>query len=217
MVPQVHELLGLGQAKDGGNKKTFADDVLKIEICGPNQEHLSIIDVPGIFKKTTPGVTTKTDMTMVRNMVTNYMRNPRSVILAVIPANVDIATQEILEMAVDVDAKGERTLGVLTKPDLVDKGAESAIISILEGESHFLNLGWCVVRNHGQQALVHSLSDAAVEDRNAKEEAFFKNQQPWSDVSKDRVGIEALRIRLVEILAEMIKREFPRVRVSLPY
>ncbi len=59
------------------------------------------------------------------------MRNPRSVILAVIPANVDIATQEILEMAEELDVKGERTLGVLTKPDLVDKGAEPPVIAII--------------------------------------------------------------------------------------
>lgn len=77
------------------------------------------------------------------------MRNPRSVILAVIPANVDIATQEILEMAEEVDVKGERTLGVLTKPDLVDKGAEPTVITIIEGKSHALNLGWCIVRNPG--------------------------------------------------------------------
>lgn len=142
------------------------------------------------------------------------MRNPRSVILAVIPANVDIATQEILEMAEEQDGKGERTLGVFTKPDLVDKGAEPAVIAIIEGTSHPLNLGWCVVRNPGQQALANRLSDASANDRHATEKAFFKSEQPWSDVSKDRVGIEALRIRLVEILAEMIKGEFPRVRIA---
>jgi hypothetical protein len=56
-----------------------------------------VIDVPGIFKRTTPGVTTKSDMEMVERMVYGYMRNPRSVMLTVVPANVDIATQEILE------------------------------------------------------------------------------------------------------------------------
>ena len=139
------------------------------------------------------------------------MRNPRSIILAVIPANVDIATQEILEMAEELDAQGERTLGVLTKPDLVDKGAEPAVIAIIEGRSHALNLGWCIVRNPGQQALTNGLSDASAHDRHATEKAFFRNEQPWCNVSKDQVGIEALRIRLVEILAEMVKREFPRV------
>ena len=134
--------------------------------------------------------------------MTTYMRNPRSVILAVIPDNLDIANQGILEMAEELDVKGERTLGVLTKPDLVDKGAEPAIIDIIEGRSHVLNLGWCIVRNPGQQALANGLSDAAANDRHAIEKAFFKSEQPWSSVSTDRAGIEALRIRLVETLAE---------------
>ena len=60
--------MGLGQPDSDGNKKTFADDVLKIELYGPDREHLSVIDVPGIFKKSTPGVTTKADIAMVRNM-----------------------------------------------------------------------------------------------------------------------------------------------------
>jgi hypothetical protein len=74
--------------------------------------------LPGIFKNVTPGVTTKDDMELVRSMVLGYMENPRSVMLTVIPANVDVATQEILQLAADVDPEGKRTLGVLTKPDL---------------------------------------------------------------------------------------------------
>jgi hypothetical protein len=50
---------------------------------------------------------------------------------AVVPANVDIATQEIIQMAEDADPNGQRTLGVLTKPDLVDQGAEEKVDSYL--------------------------------------------------------------------------------------
>ena len=204
--------MGLGKAEGLGTeaKKTFADDVLKIEICGPSEQHLSFIDVPGIFKKTTPGLTSKADMAMVRSMVKTYMQNPRSVILAVIPANVDIATQEILDMAEECDPRGERTLGVLTKPDLVDKGAEQTVVDIVDGKSHPLNLGWCIVRNPGQQAL----ADGSV-DRYMTETVFFKTESPWNKVARDRLGIGALKTRLVEILAEMIKREFPRVSRGL--
>lgn len=81
---------------------------------------------------------------MVRQMVGKHLSNPRSIILllyhdlqfnrtpltdvrAVVAANVDIATQEIIQMAEDADPHGQRTLGVLTKPDLVDKGAEDKV------------------------------------------------------------------------------------------
>jgi Dynamin family len=129
----------MGVEPDGdGPKTTFSEDVLRLEIRGPTEEHFSVIDVPGIFKKTTQGVTTKSDISIVNDMVHHYMGNPRSVMLAVIPCNVDIATQEILERAEEVDPEGIRTLGVLTKPDLVDKGAEMTVVDLIEGRRHQL-------------------------------------------------------------------------------
>lgn len=123
--------MGLSISKED-SLPTFSSNVLRLEICGPEEDHLSVIDVPGIFRNTTPGVTTKEDKDMVRGMVLEYMRNPRSIMLTVVPANVDIATQEIIDMAREVDPEGNRTLGVLTKPDLVDKGAEGRVIDLVE-------------------------------------------------------------------------------------
>ena len=131
---QVQSVMGLKETGASDSVlETFSDDVLKIEICGPGQEHYSVIDVPGIFRNTTEGLTTDSDIEVVRNMVNQYMKNPRSIILAVVPANVDVATQEILKMAEKCDTKGVRTLGVLTKPDLVDKGAENRVVDLIEG------------------------------------------------------------------------------------
>ena len=134
--------MGLSDNSDEGERKpTFSRDVLCLGISGPDQDHLSVIDVPGIFKTTTKGLTTKDDILLVNNMVKGYMRNPRSVMLAVIPANVDVATQEILELAAEFDIDGNRTLGVLTKPDLVDGGAEPRVIDLVEGRAHPMKLG----------------------------------------------------------------------------
>jgi hypothetical protein len=138
---------------DGILKPTFSSDVLCLEISGPEQEHLSVIDVPGIFKSTTEGVTTKADIQLVRNMVNGYMDNPRSVMLTVFPASVDLATQEILELAAEADVHGDRTLGVLTKPDLVDRGAEYGVVDLVEGRARQMKLGWHIIRNPGQRDL----------------------------------------------------------------
>ncbi|KAI7457191.1 dynamin GTPase, partial [Hortaea werneckii] len=136
IMQEAHEQMGLiGEETTAIPRPTFSDDVLRLEISGPSQEHLSVIDVPGIFKIPTEGLTTKADIDLVRCMVRSYMENPRSVMLTVIPANVDVATQEIIELATDADPSGERTLGVFTKPDLVDRGAEPAVVSILNGHS----------------------------------------------------------------------------------
>jgi Dynamin family/Dynamin central region len=192
--------------RSGSTKPIFSKDVLRLEISGPEEEHLSVIDVPGIFKNTTPGFTTKADIALVRQMVQVYMENPRSVMLTVIPANVDVATQEILELASDADPDGHRTLGVLTKPDIVDEGAEPRVMDLVLGRAHVMKLGWHLVRNLGQK----QLSDQSC-DRQSEENKFFETKAPWNSLEKSRVGIRALRIRLQDILATHIRREFPKV------
>ena len=206
--------MGLGGVPDSGlQAKSFSEDVLKLEICGPDEQHLTVIDIPGIFRKPTPGVTTKQDMVLVKQMAINYMKNERAVILAVVPANADLATQDITQVASEeADSEGQRTLGVLTKPDLVDKGGEPAVLDVLAGRQHQLNLGWFVVRNHGQKAL-----DAGDTDRNQVEKNFFETEAPWNTVPKDQAGIAALKARLVGLLEEMVQREFPKVRVYLSH
>ena len=93
-------------------QSNYSDDIFRIELCGPGKSHLSVIDVPGVFRTTEQGVTTE-DKLLVKNMVRRYVQNPRTIILAVLAANVDIATTEILDMAAEVDSSGQRTLGIL--------------------------------------------------------------------------------------------------------
>jgi hypothetical protein len=73
------------------NLPTFSPDILRLEINRPHKNHLSVIDIPGIFKNTTPSLTSKSDIALIRDMVLNYIRNPRSIMLTVVPANIDIA------------------------------------------------------------------------------------------------------------------------------
>jgi dynamin family protein len=198
--------MGLGHNDHKGTHGTFSEDVLCLEICGPKEQLFSVIDVPGIFRKTTVGVTTKQDQEIVLAMVKRYMANPRSIMLTVVPANVDIATQEILTMAEEVDEEGIRTLGVLTKPDLVDSGAEKPVLDLVKGVRHQLEMGWYILRNPGQKDIENSSTD-----RVAMERSFFRDRAPWNTLDKDRVGVEALQTRLQEILTSKIRSEFPKV------
>lgn len=147
---------------------------------------------------------------MIDQMVHEYMVNPRSVMLTVIPCNVDIATQEILERAEEVDPNGIRTLGVLTKPDLVDEGSESGVLDLIEGQRHQLQLGWHLLRNPGQLQVKDPLTS-----RQEIERDFFAYEAPWNQLNKDKTGIHSLRSRLQKIMAQHIRREFPKVGLHL--
>ena len=92
--------MGIGKSNEAGVSvtKSFSKDVLKIVITGPARENLSVFDIPGIIHNSVDGVTTEGDIELVKEMVQTYIKNERTIILAVIPANVDIATQDILKV-----------------------------------------------------------------------------------------------------------------------
>lgn len=190
---------------------TFSEHILKIEICGPEQPHLTVIDVPGIFRTATPGVTTDDDITLINNMVKGYMKDSRTIILAVVPCNVDIATQEILKLAKEADPNGIRTMGVLTKPDLApERATQQNILDLVQGKRKDLKLGYCVVKNRGADD-----ENSTLQQRNEQERGFFR-KEPWSAISSSkRVGIESLKTRLSELLMDISRREFPKVKAEI--
>ncbi|RYC84091.1 hypothetical protein BFJ63_vAg13021 [Fusarium oxysporum f. sp. narcissi] len=205
IMKKAHEHMGLRSDLSKGQGAIFSEDVLKVEINGPQEELLTIIDVPGIFRVAGDG-TTKNDMEMVNNLVRKYIKDERTVILAVLPSNVDIATQEILQLAEEFDKDGERTLGILTKPDLVtEKGAQDAVCDLLQGNRRPLTLGYYIVRNRGAD-------DAKVEHHEL--EQIFRNP-PWNQIPADKVGILALKEQLRGLLLDISTREFPKMMADI--
>ncbi len=85
-------------AKSDVNLPTFGEDILKIELSGPKRENLSIIDTPGIFRRCVDLRTTENDMALVKKMVESYIKDERTIILAVLPAGEDEENWEILSV-----------------------------------------------------------------------------------------------------------------------
>ncbi|KAM5345272.1 hypothetical protein ACJ41O_011134 [Fusarium nematophilum] len=205
------KVMGIKSSADGDSAgSAFSRDVLCVEISGPNEDHLTVIDVPGMFENETPGVTTKDDIELVKNMVRGYIEQSRTIILAVVPCNGDIANQKILTYAKEADPQGKRTLGVLTKPDLALEEATKAVIGdLVRGKRRDLQLGYCVVKNRGADD-----TSSSADERDRQEKNFF-SQAPWTKLSPDRLGIPALKVRVQQLLMDRTKSEFPTVRNDL--
>ncbi|KDN66110.1 putative interferon-induced GTP-binding protein Mx1 [Colletotrichum sublineola] len=207
---KANKAMGLRGVKAGNTSgSAFTEDILKIEINGPKlqQHYLTVIDVPGIFRAATKDMTTDDDIVLVRNLVKRYIKDQRTIILAVIPCNVDIATQEVLTLANEVDREGIRTMGVLTKPDLATERATQQIVcELIEGKRHQLRLGYCIVKNRSADD-----DTSTLRDRNMSENAFFSTT-PWARLkSTKRVGVNSLSVRLRDLLRDVSKKEFKNV------
>ena len=100
------------------------------------------------------------------------------VILAVSPANVDLANSDSLKLARSVDPRGLRTLGVLTKLDLMDAGTNA--LDVLTGRTYPLKLGFVGVVNRSQQDIMQNLP---MEEARQKEEDFFRSHSVYRNIA----------------------------------
>lgn len=97
----------------------FSDDVLKVEISGPDKPELTLVDLPGLYYSTSQDQGRK-GISIVWGITESYMKNTRSIIMAVITAKADYHLQEVLDMARKFDPQRERTLGIITQPDVLE-------------------------------------------------------------------------------------------------
>ncbi|MCJ1281197.1 hypothetical protein MMC26_000515 [Xylographa opegraphella] len=211
LMEKAMNLMGLSNSSTStALAPAFAKDVLSIEIEGPTRPQLTLVDLPGLIQTETKGVT-KSDVEMVKEITHHYVSQPRTICLAVISATNDYANQGILTKVREVDPEGERTLGIITKPDRLPSGSgsESAFLNLARNDDIFFKLGWHVLKNRSFEEALSSFME-----RNASEGTYFNNSN-FKVIPKECVGIEALRVRLSQLLFEHVKRELPKLREDL--
>lgn len=184
----------------------FSKDILRVEISGPSQPQLTIVDLPGLIHSESKSQTAQ-DVDLVTVLVKSYMMNPRSIILAVVSAKNDFANQIVLKRAREVDPEGLRTLGIITKPDTLPGGSESetAFVSLARNEQVEFTLGWHVVKN---QDLGKGEFDPEKRDR--EEIGYFLTSSFGALPAASR-GVSRLRQRLSKVLFNQIRRQLPNL------
>lgn len=149
-----------------------------MQIHSPDVPDLTVVDLPGtttIPMKNQP----QSIVADLENMALHYISDPNSIILAVTPANADVANSQALQLASKVDPSHLRTIGVLTKIDLMDKGTNA--VDILNNRKYPLKLGWVGVVNRSQQDIDgnKTLTDA----KNAEKQYFHSMESPYKCVT----------------------------------
>lgn len=200
MVEEAKSIMGLS------DQSRFSEDVLKLEVCGPNQDHLTLVDLPGLFQNTEINQSPR-DRDIVHKLVTSYVAQPRTVVLAILSCGSDYQVQGILELLKGIDKSGERTLGVVTMPDMLKEGTPNitAFKALIDNRKWPLRLGWHVLRNPDFIERQDSKCD-----RVQIEKTFFE-QPSWSTVPANNRGASALRRRLSEMLKVHISKELPDI------
>lgn len=194
--------------KEAGSNRGVSDKQIGLKISSPNVLNMTLVDLPGITK--VPVGDQPSDIEVrIRRMIMAYIRQENCIILAVSPANSDLATSDALQMAREADPTGSRTIGVITKLDIMDRGTNAC--NFLLGKVVPLCLGYVGVVNRSQEDINKNRS---IQEAFAYEENFFHDHPVYNGLS-DRCGIPQLAKKLNQILEQHIRMVLPGLKFEL--
>ncbi|XP_014736148.1 PREDICTED: interferon-induced GTP-binding protein Mx-like [Sturnus vulgaris] len=195
-----------------GPRGAISGQLISLEVQSPDVPDLTLIDLPGIARVAV-GDQPKDIGDQIKMLLKKHIGCKETVNLVVVPCNVDIATTEALKMAQEVDPTGERTIGILTKPDLVDRGTEEAIIKILQNRVIPLKKGYMIVKCRGQQDIHNKVTLAAAIQQ---ERAFFENHKHFRAIMKQgKATIPHLAEKLTNELVKHIIKTLPALESQI--
>ena len=164
-----------------------------------------MVDLPGVTRVPIEGQPHNIEE-ITKNMAIRYIEDPLTIILCVIAANSDIATSDGLKLAKEIDTTGSRTLGVLTKLDIMDAGTDAK--KALMNEEIPLKLGYVGVKNRSKLDLNNKISMA---ETARKEKEFFKTHPVYKNLPAGHLGTSVLINKLTKIYFKIIRENLPRI------
>ncbi|XP_059138904.1 dynamin-1-like isoform X5 [Physella acuta] len=191
----------------GGNKG-ISNIPINLRVYSPNVLNLTLIDLPGMTK--VPVGDQPPDIEQqIRGMLMEFITKDSCLILAVTPANSDLANSDALKIAKEVDPQGIRTIGVITKLDLMDEGTDAR--EVLENKLLPLRRGYIGVVNRSQKDIDGKKDIRAAL---AAERKFFLSHPAYRHIA-DRLGTPHLQKVLNQQLTNHIRDTLPSLRNKL--
>ncbi|KAK4401806.1 Dynamin-related protein 3A [Sesamum angolense] len=181
--------------REAGGNKGVSDKQIRLKIFSPNVLDITLVDLPGLTKD--PVGDQPSDIeARIRTMIMSYIKLPSCLILAVTPANSDLANSDALQML---------ELLILTL-DIMDRGTDAR--NFLLGKVIPLRLGYVGVVNRSQEDI---LMNRSIKDALIAEEKFFRSRPVYSDLA-ERCGVPQLAKKLNQILVQHIKTVLPGLK-----
>eukprot|EP00301_Raphidiophrys_heterophryoidea_P017922 c2920_g1_i1.p1 GENE.c2920_g1_i1~~c2920_g1_i1.p1 ORF type:complete len:750 (+),score=179.65 c2920_g1_i1:84-2333(+) len=188
-----------------GKNKGVSEKAIRLRVYSPNVVNLTLVDLPGMTKVPV-GDQPQDIEQQIRKMIQTYITNPNSIILAVSSANTDLANSDALKIAREVDPAGNRTIGVITKLDLMDAGTDA--MDMLMGRTIPLRLGFIGLVNRSQQD-INNKKDIK---RSLEDERLFFERHPIYRTIAAKCGTQFLSRRLNTLLLTHIREVLPDIR-----
>ncbi|XP_028920002.1 dynamin-1 isoform X3 [Ornithorhynchus anatinus] len=191
-----------------GSNKGISPVPINLRVYSPHVLNLTLVDLPGMTK--VPVGDQPADIEFqIREMLMQFVTKENCLILAVSPANSDLANSDALKIAKEVDPQGQRTIGVITKLDLMDEGTDAR--DVLENKLLPLRRGYIGVVNRSQKDIDGKKDITAAL---AAERKFFLSHPSYRHLA-ERMGTPFLQKVLNQQLTNHIRDTLPGLRNKL--
>ncbi|XP_049417773.1 dynamin-3 isoform X1 [Epinephelus fuscoguttatus] len=191
-----------------GSNKGISPIPINLRVYSPHVLNLTLIDLPGMTKVAVGDQPVDIEH-QIRDMLLQFITKESCLILAVTPANTDLANSDALKIAKEVDPQGLRTIGVITKLDLMDEGTDAK--DILENKLLPLRRGYIGVVNRSQKDIDGKKDIRAAL---AAERKFFLSHPAYRHIA-ERMGTPHLQKTLNQQLTNHIRDTLPGLRSKL--
>lgn len=195
---------------NAGNSMNITNIPINLRISCPNVPNLSLTDMPGLTMVPMTDKGQPVDIKeRIRELIGEYIQPKSTIILAIMPARTDVEADIALELIKEYDPNGERTLGILTKLDLMNIGTDiTHLLDDKVSKDLQLGYGYFGIRNRNK---VESETKSVMDGLRLEQE-YFKSHSIYSNQKyKDKLGVPSLCKSLSGILVKSLKRCFPLI------
>ena len=206
----IREQIELFTQKYAGNEKNISYKEIVIRITSPDVPNLTLVDLPGlVMVACTDQGQPENIKEQIKDLIKHYINQSNTIIMGILPARCDIEVDSAMELIKNYDTTGERTIGILTKIDLMNTNTDISDY-LTNNISNDLKLayGYFAIKNKNNNTISYK-------EHNSIENEFFNNHSVYNTMDKSHMGITNLSIYLSNILLKKIESLMPDIKSKL--
>ena len=205
-IETIHKEIEHQTIQKAGSEMNISDQEINLKIYSPNVPNLNLIDLPGLTMVACTDKGQPSDIKQkIRRLIEKYISVKKNIMLCVMPSREDIEADVALDICKEHDEDGERTIGILTKVDLMNQG--NSVSNYLNNNISIdlkLKYGYFAIKNRNKEEMkTKTIHEGIVDENN-----YFKNHINYKSLT-ERCGITNLSRVLSDILLKNIKKNIP--------
>jgi hypothetical protein len=207
-IAEVRQFIIKRTKEVAGDNLNISKNPIIMNLYSPFVPDLVLHDTPGLITVPQLDKGQSADICeQIRDLALDYIRNPNAIVMVIIPATSDFATDNTLSLIRNCKDAKCRTVGIITKPDLMNEKNHVGdnLLNKISKNFH-LDYGYYVVKNKTSDMVLNGITASEMERQ------YFSNHYEYKKpIYKNRLAFECVIKDMSQILVAEIEKKLPQV------